>query len=113
MIDTAKPCLRLIRGGRTANDDRQTVDLYRHDTGEVRSVVWTLPQLLAGIRRRRPRRSGETEWTFSIGRRRVLVIATEGPGKFRGNLTLEEVERLAREFYIEVCDLPCHRRGSS
>ena len=131
MIDTAKPTLRLIRGGRTDNDGRQSVDLYRHDTAEVRSIVWTLAHLMGGIRQRRPRRPGDPDWTFSIGRRRVLAITTEGPRKFsaqgavRGadglveelsgfsDLTLTGVERLAREFFAGVYDPPCHRRSAS
>jgi hypothetical protein len=132
MHDTAKPTLRVICGGRTDHDGRLSVDLYRHDTREVHPVVLTLPQLLAAIRRRRPQRPGDSEWTFSIGRRRSLSlsITTEGPGKFWAqravketddlvaeltefnDLTPKDVERLVHEFYADGgYDLPRHSRG--
>ena len=116
MPATARP-LRLIRGGRTDDDGRHSIDLFRHDTEEVRSVVRALPRLLATIKRYRPRRPGDPDWTFSIGRRRTLAIITEGPGKFharetlrsadglvadltaRDDLSLAEVEALVESFY--------------
>jgi hypothetical protein len=87
-----RPALLLIRGGRTDGDGRQSVDLYRHDTREVRSVVWTLPRLLTAIRRHRPRRAGDPEWKFSVGRRRSLAITTEGPGKFHAQETVKAAD---------------------
>jgi hypothetical protein len=112
------PVLRLIHGGRTDGDGRQSVDLYRHDTGEVHRVVWRLPTLLAAIRRRRPRKAGDPEWSFAVGPpRHGLVVMTDGPGRFhaqralRGDdgliaevtaiddLTLHDVERMLGSFY--------------
>jgi hypothetical protein len=61
MSATTRPALRLIPGGRTDDDGRQSVDLCRHDTEEVRSVAWALPRLLATIRRYRPRRPGDPD----------------------------------------------------
>jgi hypothetical protein len=125
MSATTRPALRLIPGGRTDDDGRQSVDLCRHDTEEVRSVAWALPRLLAAIRRYRPRRPGDPDWTFSIGRRRSLAIITEGPGRFhargtvrsadglvsevtvRDDLSLREVEALVEVFYAGRDD---HRR---
>jgi hypothetical protein len=119
MTATTRP-LRLIRGGRTDDDGRHSVDLCRHDTEAVRSVVWPLPRLVAAIRRYRPRRPGDPDWTFSIGRRRSLAIITEGPGKFharatlrsadglvidltaRDDLSLAEVEALVASFYASA-----------
>jgi hypothetical protein len=114
---TTRPVLRLIPGGRTDGDGRQSVDLYRHDTQEVRSVVWPLARLLGAIRRRRPRRPGDPDWTFSLGRRRSLAISTDGPDTFhaqattrtadgrvaetavRSDLSLREVEALVEAYY--------------
>ena len=125
MSVTPRPALRLIRGGRTDDDGRQSVVLLCHDTEQVRSVAWTLPRLLAAIRRNRPRRPDDPDWTFSIGRRRSLAIITEGPGKFhargtvrsadgrasevtvRDDLSLREVEALVEVFYAGRDD---HRR---
>lgn len=81
---SARACtLRLIPGGHRDGDGRETVDLVRHDTGAVESVVWTLPRLLAAIGRRR--RPGDPAWTFSVGRgRRRLAILTDSPARFSG-----------------------------
>jgi hypothetical protein len=97
---TPRPALRLIRGGRTDDDGRQSVDLLRHDTEQVRSVAWTLPRLLAAIRRYRPHRPDDPDWTFSIGRRRSLAIITDGPGKFHARGTLRSGDRLVSEVTV-------------
>jgi hypothetical protein len=80
------PCpLRLIRGGRHDGDGRETVDVVRHDTGALASVVWTLPRLLAAIRRRPRRGSDRPARTFAVGRgRRRVVVAANGPSRFDG-----------------------------
>jgi hypothetical protein len=115
MITTARPTLRVIPGGRSKGDGRQSVDLYRNDTGEVRSVAWTLPELLADIRRRS---AAGPNWTFRVGpRRHSLAISMDKPGLFyaqrevadeRGRFTgaalasglnLPDVERILRTFY--------------
>jgi hypothetical protein len=100
MSATTRPALRLIRGGRTDDDGRQSVDLSRHDTEEVRSVAWTLPRLLAAIRRYRPRRPGDPDWTFSIGRRRSLAIITEGPGTFHARGTVRSADGLVSDVTV-------------
>jgi hypothetical protein len=100
MTPPTRPALHLIRGGRTDGDGRQSVDLYRHDTREVRSVVWTLPRLLTAIRRHQPRRPGDPEWTFSIGRRRSLAITTDGPGKFHAQETVNAADGLVAEVTV-------------
>jgi hypothetical protein len=75
--------LRLIRGGRRDGDGRETVDVVRHDTGAVASVVWTLPRLLAAIARHRGPGRGGAPRTFSVGRgKRRLAIVTAGPSRF-------------------------------
>ena len=77
--------LRLIPGGRCDGDGRETVDIVRHDTGAVASVVCTLPRLLAAIARRRSRRQPDVTCTFSVGRgHRRLAIVTDGPARFSG-----------------------------
>jgi hypothetical protein len=126
MTTTTRPTLRVIPGGRTKGDGRQSVDLYRDDTGEVRSVVWTLPQLLADIRKRARRRATGPSWTFRVGpRRRSLAITTDTPGLFyaqravadrRGKpagaalatgLNLPDVERILRTFYAGLSPERC------
>ena len=131
MTATIPARLHVIRGGRTDGDGRQSVDLYRHDIQDVGCVVWTLAQLRTAIRRRCPRRPGDPDWTFSLGRRHSLAITTEGPGKFRvrhtrktadgpvaevtalADLTLKDAERLATDFYAGRSDLACPTRLSS
>ena len=131
MAATSPAQLRVIRGGRSDGDGRQSVDFYRNGTDHVRSVAWTVAQLRTAIRRRRPRRPGDPDWTFSVGRRNSLTITTEGPEKFRArhttktadrrlaeiaafdDLTLQDVERLATAFYADRCDLGCRTRLSS
>ena len=107
MSVSPRPALRLIRGGRTDDDGRQSVDLLCHDTEQVRSVAWTLPRLLAAIRRYRPRRPDDPDWTFSIGRRRSLAIITDGPGKFHARGTLRSADGLVSE--VTVRDDLCLR----
>jgi hypothetical protein len=85
MHEPTRPAFRLIHGGHTDGDGRYPVNLLRHDTDQVRSVTWTISQVLAALRRHSPKRAGDTEWTFSIGHGRrppSLTIATNGPGKF-------------------------------
>jgi hypothetical protein len=52
---------------------------------------------VAAIRRYRPRRPGDPDWTISIGRRRSLAIITEGPGKFHARETLRSADGLVTE----------------
>ena len=118
MITTARPTLRVIPGGRSKGDGRQSVDLYRNDTGEVRSVAWTLPELLADIRRRAHRQATDPAWTFRVGpRRHSLAISMDTPGLFYGQreitdqrgrftgsalatgLNLSDIERILKAFY--------------
>jgi hypothetical protein len=126
MTTSTGPALRVIPGGRTNDDGRQSVDLYRDDTGEVRSVAWTLPELLADIRRRGRRQGTAPSWTFRVGpRRRSLAITTDTPGLFyaqrevaddRGRfagaalatgLNLPDVERILRTFYAGLSPERC------
>lgn len=61
------------------------VGLLRHDTLEEETYVWTLAQLLAAVRKRRPRRNGDPDWTFLVGDRpEYLAISTAGPRAFIG-----------------------------
>jgi hypothetical protein len=100
MTSASRPLLRLVRGGRTDDDGRHSVDLYRHDTHEVRTVTWTLPRLLTAIRRLRPRHPGDPNWTFSVGRRRSVVITTEGPRTFSARETIKATDGLIAELRI-------------
>jgi hypothetical protein len=100
MHEPSRPALRLIPGGHTDGDGRHPVNLLRHDTDQVRSVTWNLSQLLAAIRRHSPRRTGDSEWTFSIGRGRrapSLTIATNGPGKFWAERVIKDADGRPRK----------------
>lgn len=57
----------------------------------VEDGEWWADQLLAAIRRRRPRASADADWTFYIFRslREFLVLRTDGPAR----MTAEQVRR--------------------
>jgi hypothetical protein len=116
----------VIPGGRRDGDGRETVDIVRHDTGAVASVVWTLRQLLAAIARSQPRSRAARGWTFAVGRRhRRLVIVTDGPARFSARhplwtdtgrpagamtfapLSLADVRRVLEQFYAGTAPDRC------
>jgi hypothetical protein len=62
-----------------------SVSTYRHDTQREEHRTWSLAETVAALRRRRPQRAADPDWTFCIGAgREYLAISTDGPRAFVG-----------------------------
>jgi hypothetical protein len=71
---------------RETQGTRRRVTVFRQDNPEgERTADYTRADLLAAIRKRRPRRREDPDWMFSLGdKRHSISIGTDGPVAFSG-----------------------------